>query len=247
MGTTPVSPAIPTPAPVTAPAIPPDVQAFAAAITSPRKRQEYLNAWSLAQDKKSEEGQKIAQRQVAKALEEQYVKFQNIPQQLDNIEKAKALVPQAGMFVGSLGEQKLAVAKFFNNNLGTSIDLNGVQSAEELRTRIFMNVMDNLKKMDAQPSQLQQQIMQQALGSLGSDPGALPRMLDAYADALRDKVTAYQTQVEEAKKIGINWPHNIKVNPKAGAIRRIANDVEYDALPSGSEFIDPQGKKRRKP
>jgi hypothetical protein len=35
--------------------------------------------------------------------------------------------------------------------------------------------------------------------------------------------------------------------PEAGGITTIRNDEEYNALPSGAEFIDPNGVKRRKP
>lgn len=152
--------------------------------------------------------------QIVKGLEENYTRLRDAPQQLENIEKAKSLIPSARSFQGPLGEQKLWAAKFFNSNTPITIDLTGVGSAEELRTRIFMNVMDNLKKMDAQPSQLQQQIMQDSLGKLGTDPDALPKVLDAYGDAIRDKVGLFQQQVDEAKSNGINWPHKINVKPR---------------------------------
>lgn len=152
--------------------------------------------------------------EVLKGLQENYSRLRDVPQQLQNIESAKAIVSQAKGFMGPAGESLLGAAKLLNDRLGTSINVQGVKGAEELRTRIFMNVMDNLKKMDAQPSQLQQQIMQQALGSLGTDPGALPKMLDAYSGALQNKVGIYHQQVDEAKSIGVNWPHKIGT-PKA--------------------------------
>ena len=51
---------------------------------------------------------------------------------------------------------------------------------------------------------------------------------------------------------GINKPRNIapttpKAAKPAGAPKKIANDDDYNALPSGAEFIDPNGVRRRKP
>jgi hypothetical protein len=47
-------------------------------------------------------------------------------------------------------------------------------------------------------------------------------------------------------------PHSKQVMSKFGMgqkeqIKSVASDEDYDALPSGSEFIDPKGVKRRKP
>lgn len=178
-------------------------------------------------------GREAVVRQVTKGLEDSYTKLREAPQALANIEKAKDLIPDAKAFQGSLGEQKLAAAKFFNNNLGMSINLSGVESAEELRSRIFFNIMDNLKKMDSQPSENQQRIMQEALGKLGTDPNALPRILDAFGDVIRDKVTAYEKQVEEAKTSGVNWPHRISIPARSasqsGGVREFATEAEAAA------------------
>lgn len=183
---------------------------------TPKGKQEWLLKEIESRKAKGQQGDKIVQTQVTKSLEDNYTRLRDAPQAIANIEKAKALIPQARLFQGSLGEQKLAAAKFFNNNLGMTINLTGVNSAEELRSRLFFNIMDNLKKMDAQPSQLQQQIMQDALGKLGTDPGALPSILDAFGDVIRDKVSAYDKQVDEAKNSGINWPHRITLPPASG-------------------------------
>ena len=199
---------------------------------SPREVTEQRNKWLREQSEAGRIPQRAVVNQVTKSLEENYTRLRDAPQALANIEKAKELIPSANMFQGSLGEQKLAVAKFFNNNLGTSINLTGVSTAEELRSRIFFNIMDNLKKMDAQPSQLQQQIMQDALGKLGTDPSALANILDAFGDVIRDKVGAYDKQVSEASGVGVNWPHRITVPARRGAaeaIREFATEAEAAA------------------
>lgn len=204
--------AAPAPTPVASagsgsPAMPGNI----ANIQSPRERDKAL----ARVGEQGREGNRVVISQVVKGLEDNYSRLRDAPQALANLEKAKSLIPASNMFQGSLGEQKLNVAKFFNNNLGMSINLTGVASAEELRSRIFFNIMDNLKKMDAQPSQLQQQIMQDALGKLGTDPSALANILDAFGETIRDKVGAYEKQVGEAETMGIRWPHKIALPPKA--------------------------------
>jgi hypothetical protein len=135
---------------------------------------------------------------------------------IQNIEKAKALIPQARGFMGPGGETLLDAAKFMNNRLGTQINTEGVKSAEELRSRIFMQIMDNLKKMDAQPSQQQQQVMQDALGKLGTDPDALPAVLDAFAEVIEGKVADYNKDVKGALERGVMFPYDpeIKLTPR---------------------------------
>jgi hypothetical protein len=66
-------------------------------------------------------------------------------------------------------------------------------------------VLDNLKKLDSQPSQTQQQAMQEAFGRLETDPSALPQVLDIWADALRTKVDLYNKDVTDAQARGVNF------------------------------------------
>lgn len=196
--------------------------------------------------KASEEAQK---RFMDKAAEN-YDRLRNVPDALANIEDAKKLIPTAKNFMGPAGETLLEGAKFLNNRFGMKVDTAGVKSAEELRSRIFFNIMDNLKKLDAQPSQQQQQIMQDSLGKLGTDPKAMGNILDAYGDSLRRKVEIHNSEIDSAEKRNVHFPFDarIKLTPKSSlGIPKIKSDAEFDKLPSGSIFIGPDGKKRTKP
>src|SRR5574341_168659 len=149
-----------------------------------------------------------AQRDFIKSTRATYDALKQAPVALASIEKAKALIPEARGFMGPGGEGLLDAAKFLNNRLGMSISTEGIKSAEELRTRIFFNIMDNLKKMDAQPSQMQQQIMMESLGKLGTDPNALPRVLDAFADVIKGKVELHNREVRGAIQRGVKFPYD---------------------------------------
>ena len=123
-----------------------------------------------------------------------------------------------------------------------------------------MGIMDNLKKMDAQPSQQQQAAMKQALGNLGTDPNAMNAVLDVFGDIVRGKVDIHNTEVMGAEARGVKFPYNpvIKLKERtpastgdiatdAGVAKVIKSNAEFDALPSGAIFTAPDGTTRRKP
>jgi hypothetical protein len=149
-----------------------------------------------------------AQKEFIKESRVTHAALKQAPVVLDNIDKAKALVSQAKGFMGAGGESVLQAASFLNNRLGTNIDTKGVTSAEELRSRLFLGILDNLKKLDSQPSQQQQAALQVALGSIGTDPTALPRVLDVFAETVRQKVDLYNEEVQSAEGRGVKFPYN---------------------------------------
>jgi len=158
-----------------------------------------------------------ASKEFISEMRQNYSKLRDAPAMLSNIEAAKGLIPQARGFMGPQGESMLTAAKFLNNRLGMEIDVEGVTKAEELRTRIFQQVMDNLKKMDAQPSTYQQKVMEDALGKLGTDPNALPRVLDVMGDLVAKRVDIHNQTVDSALRSGTAFPHDVHINlPKKG-------------------------------
>jgi len=174
-----------------------------------------------------------AQKDFIKSSRATYDQLKQAPVAIKSIEAAKALIPQAAGFMGPAGEALLGAAKFLNNRVGTNINTEGVKSAEELRTRIFFNIMDNLKKMDAQPSQMQQQIMQQALGNLGTDPNALPQVLDAFAGVMKDKVAIHNKEVSSAIARGVKFPYDpiIDMRLDSGGGKVLRFDEQGNPIP----------------
>ena len=151
------------------------------------------------------------QSKLGEGLVENYQALKNIPTQIKSLEKAAELAPKS--FAGSMAEQKLATVKFFNNNLGTNIAPDKVKNTEELRSALFTNVMENLKKLDASPSQQQQQILQQSMGSIGTDPSAIPRVVEVYKQILVDKAMQHNMQVKQAQEgpAKLQYPYDISI------------------------------------
>lgn len=131
---------------------------------------------------------------------------------IDNINKAIALIPSSAQFMGPGGEPLLNAASFLNNRIGLSIDTKGVTDATELRSRMFSNVIDTLKKLDSQPSERQQATLEKALGTIGEDPNALVNVLRAFQDVIRGKVEDYNADVTEAEKRGVKFPYKPQID-----------------------------------
>ena len=131
---------------------------------------------------------------------------------IDNINKAITLIPSSAQFMGPGGEPLLNATSFLNNRLGLSINTKGVTDATELRSRMFNNIIDTLKKLDSTPTQKQQDTLQEALGTLGTDPNALPNVLRAFQDVIRGKVEDYNADVTEAEKRGVKFPYKPQID-----------------------------------
>jgi hypothetical protein len=192
-----------------------------------------------------------AQAEFMRGVRTTYDALKNAPATLKNIEAAKALVPGAAGFMGAGGEPLLKAASFLNNRFGMSISTQGVTDATELRSRLFAGVIENLRKLDAQPTQAQQQALQDAIGNLGTDPSALPRVLDAMAQSVRDKVELYNKDVTSAEQRGVRFPYKpqIELPPVTPAPGAAAAQIPAGAaapaagvivrLPNGTDMTFP--------
>ena len=149
-----------------------------------------------------------AQRDFIKSTRATYDTLKNAPGTLKNIEEAKKLIPSAKGFMGPGGESLLDAASFLNNRLGTNINTKGITDATELRSRLFQGIIENLRKLDANPTENQQNAMRVALGNIGTDPNALPAVLDSFADTVRSKVEMHNAEVGGAVARGVKFPYD---------------------------------------
>jgi hypothetical protein len=149
-----------------------------------------------------------AQREFMDKTSKTYDALKTAPVMLENIRKAKDIAASSNPFIGSFGTQKAAVAQFFNNNLGTSIAPDSIADAGELKNRLFQQIMENLKKMDAAPSQMQQQLMMEALGNLNTDPKALQQIMSVTEEVIKGKVEIHNKEAADAEKRGVKFPFN---------------------------------------
>jgi hypothetical protein len=150
-------------------------------------------------------------KKMSGSLVDQYDVLKTVPDVIQTLRTARDAAGKAQNFSGSAGEAKLAFAKLLNNNLGTQIDPEGVKNAEVLRSSTFRQIMDQLKKLDSQPTQKQQDQLKDALGQLATDPSALPEILQITEDILRTRVGEHNTRVRQAKEKKANFMYEIEI------------------------------------
>ena len=152
------------------------------------------------------------QKNMGQTLVKNFESLQSAPQQLQALDKAKQLAANTKI-IGAGADTKLEVAKFFNNNFGMRIAPEDVKNTETLRSTLFANVMENLKKMDSQPSEAQQKMLQDAMGRITTDPNALPQVLDFWRGQLVSKVQEHNRRVKEAQEgpAKLRFPYSISV------------------------------------
>jgi hypothetical protein len=156
-----------------------------------------------------------AQKVFIEEFRDTYKQLKTAPTDIANLRRAAELSKTEGRkYFGTGGDAFLAAAKFLKNRLGVDVDEKAISNAEEARTVLFQNVLNNLRKLDAQPSQQQQLIMQQALGSLDTDPDALPRVVQVYEDVIRGRVEQHNREFAEMKanpNLANAFPYSLEI------------------------------------
>lgn len=170
------------------------------------------------------------QKEAASGLMKNFETLQNVPSALANMDKMVALSKQP-IYAGVGGETKLQIAKLFNNNFGTNISPETVKNTEEFKSAAYMGIMDNLKKTDSNPTMAQQNALKEAIGSLGTDPAAIPRVVNVMRDVLVNKATQHNELVRQTMQRGVEYPYSIEVPlPKVapaqtGNVRSLADEI----------------------
>lgn len=198
-----------------------------------------------------------AQKEFIEEFRDTYKQLKTAPTDIANLRRAAELSKTEGRkYMGTGGEAFLSAAKFLKNRLGVDVDEKAIASAEEARTVLFQNVLNNLRKLDAQPSQQQQLIMQQALGSLDTDPDALPKVVQVYEDVIRGRVEQHNREFAEMKanpNLANAFPYSLEIklperaaapppNGNAGQIVNVRTAEEARKLAPGTRFRTPDGR-----
>jgi hypothetical protein len=125
-----------------------------------------------------------------------------------SLESARSLIPKATTGAGA--ETITAIANFARNRMGIEIDPKTV-TTEELRSQLFQGILANLRQIDAQPTQQQQLALQQAIGTVGSDPQALDRILTFWSDLARARVDDFNSKIDQIEASGAKLPYDPRI------------------------------------
>lgn len=170
------------------------------------------------------------QKEAASGLMKNFETLQNIPSTLQNMDKMVKLSQQP-IYAGVGGETKLQVAKLLNNNFGTNISPEAVKNTEEFKSAAYMGLMDNLKKTDSNPTMAQQNALKEAIGSIGTDPSALPRVVGVMRDVLINKAEQHNRLVQQTLQNGVQYPYSIEVPlPKSAPAAGVIGNVDTSSL-----------------
>jgi len=174
------------------------------------------------------------QAEAMKELRATYGQLKTAPVDIANLREAAQLAgTSARKYMGTGGKAFLEGAKFLKNRLGVDVDTGAIVNAETARTALFQNVLNNLRKLDAQPSQEQQRIMQEALGNLDTDPDALPSVVRIYEDVIRGRVELHNRTVDQSIQSGIKMPYSLRIDlpPVPGTSNKPSIDALLDKYP----------------
>lgn len=176
-----------------------------------------------------------AQVEFIREFRDTYKQLKTAPTDVANLRRAAELSKTEGRkYMGTGGQAFLSAAKFLKNRVGIDIDEKAIAAGEEIRTVLFQNVLNNLRKLDAQPSQQQQFIMQEALGNLDTDPDALPRVVQVYEDVIRGRVEQHNREFAEMKanpNLANAFPYSLEI--------KLPERVAATPPPSGENATDP--------
>jgi hypothetical protein len=133
---------------------------------------------------------------------------------VQSLESARSLIPKATTGAGA--ETITAIANFARNRMGIEIDPKTV-TTEELRSQLFQGILANLRQIDAQPTQQQQLALQQAIGTVGSDPQALDRILTFWSGLARARVDDFNSKIDQIEASGAKLPYDPRIKLPAPA------------------------------
>lgn len=190
-------------------------------------------------DDPTRQGDIAGAKERAKAEAKRTFNMSGIGQTIDKAEKIlKGLDPSTG----------LATAKPTGSGVGTAIDKaagfvgispSGSAQADQLRA-VAGALTAKMPRMEGPQSDKDVQLYREAAAQVGDSTIPIENRLAAL-QVVKDLWAKYEY------KEGGAAPTPPKPAAPAGGPPKIANDADYDALPSGTEFIAPDGQLRRKP
>jgi hypothetical protein len=172
-----------------------------------------------------------AQGKIAGGIQTKGANAQTVNSMLD---EATALIPKStGSRIGSGVD---TVESWFGSTN------EGAKSVAQLKV-IEAGLMANMPRMEGPQSDRDVLLYQQAAGQLG-DPNVPNEIKQAAVATIRNIQNRYASRaVGAAAPAAVGVP---QIAPSAAPMQ-IKSDSDYESLPSGSEFIAPDGSHRRKP
>jgi hypothetical protein len=205
----------------------------------------------LQDDTSRKFGEQVASKS-ADSLLEGRDKAKAASDSLVGIQKARSAIAGT-VFQGSGAETKLAVSKFINANIpGVNIDPEKVSNTDYLKSTLGASLLAEAKTLGSNPSNADASRINDIVGSITKDPGAMAKILDWRQEMAERSIKNHNDTVGDAETRGMTSPYDLRVKgpvqaptPDAPqAATPSASPKSFNALPSPAEF---SGKRMRAP
>lgn len=146
----------------------------------------------------------------AKELFEGYKTSQKAADQLSSIQESRKAVA-GGAFQGAGAGAKTDVAKFAKGLFGIDLDPTKTTNAEYLRSTLGSQVLNQAKALGSNPSNTDAKRIEEIVGNIDKDPGALDKILDWQEQMVRKAVAQHNGNVDQMEKRGYKSPFDLRV------------------------------------
>jgi hypothetical protein len=196
-------------------------------------------------------------KELAKGQGEQFTKSREVAKsavkQITSIHEARRLL-DAGVFTGAGANLKLALGKALKVG-GINFAEDDIANTEAFVASIGRQTLELVKGLGAGTgiSNADRDYAERiAGGQVALDENAIRKILDINERAAKEGIKSFNGEASIANEktqgrlgdLSVKDPGDYAPPAKA---RKIMGDSDYDNLPSGSYFYDPQGNLRRKP
>lgn len=201
----------------------------------------------LQDDSSRKFGEQVASKS-AESLLESRDKSKIAADALIGIQKARGAIA-GGVFQGSGAETKLAISKFINANIpGVNIDPQKVSDTDYLKSTLGASLLAEAKTLGSNPSNADASRINDIVGSIAKDPGAMTKILDWRQEMAERAIQTHNSTVDDAEKRGMTSPYDLRIKapssqpaaPSTGG----AKTQTFNSLPNPAEF---NGKRMRAP
>jgi hypothetical protein len=162
---------------------------------------------------------------------------------------------------GAMKNKDTRLVNLALNHLATQTGRSDVTNFETARQAVSDELMRTFRQVGASETEVKD--WQSRFNSSGS-PEQLQGAIKTAGKLLQGRIGALNDQWKRGTQLTTDFPdivspQNQKVMEKIGApfkkpgaaagagLAKVASDADYEALPSGTEFLDPAGARRRKP
>jgi hypothetical protein len=139
-----------------------------------------------------------------------YKASQKAADQLSSIQESRKAIA-GGAFQGAGAGAKTDIAKFAKGVFGIDLDPTKTANSDYLRSTLGSQVLNWAKALGSNPSNADAKRIDEIVGNIDKDPGALNELLDWQEQIVRKSVAQHNSNVDQMEKRGYRPPIDYRV------------------------------------